>query len=41
MVDKIKNDSHFNIEYIFNEKGKDLKEIIEELLLLNIKNLNI
>lgn len=31
-------DLHFNIEYTFNKSGKELKEIIEELFLLNIKN---
>ena len=41
MINKLKDDFYFNIEYSFNEKGKDLKEIIEELFLLNVKNLNI
>ncbi len=41
MVNKLKNDLHFNIEYSFNEEGKKLKEIIEELFLLNLKELNI
>ena len=41
MVNKLKDDLHFNIEYSFNEKGKKLKEIIEELFLLNLKELNI
>ena len=41
MVNKIKDDLHFNIEYSFNEEGKKLKEIIEELFLLNLKELNI
>ena len=38
MINKLKDDLHFNIEYSFNEKGKDLKTIIDELFLLNIKN---
>mgnify|MGYP001851505114 CR=1 FL=1 len=41
MVNKLKDDLHFNIEYSFNEEGKKLKEIIEELFLLNLKELNI
>ena len=41
MIKKLKNDLHFNIEYSFNEEGKKLKEIIEELFLLYIKDLNI
>lgn len=41
MINKLKDDLHFNIEYSFNEEGKKIKEIIEELFLLNIKNLNI
>ncbi len=41
MINKLKNDLHFNIEYSFNEEGKKLKEIIEELFLLYIKDLNI
>ena len=41
MINKLKNDLHFNIEYSFNEEGKNLKEIIEELFLLNVKKLNI
>ncbi len=41
MINKLKNDLHFNIEYSFNEEGKKLKEIIEELFLLNLKELNI
>ena len=41
MINKLKNDLHFNIEYSFNEEGKKLKEIIEELFLLNLKKLNI
>lgn len=41
MINKLKNDLHFNIEYSFNEEGKKLKEIIEELFLLNLKDLNI
>ncbi len=41
MINQLKNDSHFNIEYSFNEEGKKLKEIIEELFLLNLKDLNI
>lgn len=41
MVNKLKDDLHFNIEYSFNEEGKKLKEIIEELFLLYIKDLNI
>ena len=41
MINQLKNDSHFNIEYSFNEKGKNLIEIIEELFLLNIKNSNL
>ena len=41
MVNKLKDDLHFNIEYSFNEQGKKLKEIIEELFLLNLKELNI
>ena len=38
MVNKLKDDLHFNS---FNEEGKKLKEIIEELFLLNLKELNI
>ena len=41
MINKLKNDLHFNIEYSFNEEGKKLKEIIEEVFLLNLKDLNI
>ena len=41
MIDKLKNDLLFNIEYSFNEEGKNLKETIEELFLLNIKDLNL
>lgn len=41
MINKLKDDLHFNIEYSFNEEGKKLKEIIEELFLLYIKDLNI
>lgn len=41
MANKLKDDLHFNIEYSFNEEGKKLKEIIEELFLLNLKELNI
>ena len=41
MINKLKNDLHFNIEYSFNEEGKKLKEIIEELFLSNLKELNI
>lgn len=41
MVNRLKDDLHFNIEYSFNEEGKKLKEIIEELFLLNLKELNI
>ena len=41
MINELKNDLHFNIEYSFNEEGKKLKEIIEELFLLNLKDLNI
>lgn len=41
MINKPKDDLHFNIEYSFNEEGKKLKEIIEELFLLYIKDLNI
>ena len=41
MVNKLKDDLHFNIEYSFNEEGKKLKEIIDELFLLNLKELNI
>ena len=41
MINKLKNDLHFNIQYSFNEEGKKLKEIIEELFLLNLKELNI
>ena len=41
MINKLKNDLHFNIEYSFNEEGKNLKEIIEELFLLKVKKLNI
>lgn len=41
MVNKLKDNLHFNIEYSFNEEGKKLKEIIEELFLLNLKELNI
>ena len=41
MINKLKNDFHFNIDYSFNEEGKKLKEIIEELFLLNLKELNI
>lgn len=41
MINKLKDDLHFNIEYNFNEEGKKLKEIIEELFLLYIKDLNI
>ena len=41
MINKLKNDLHFNIEYSFNEEGKKLKEIIEELFLFNLKELNI
>lgn len=37
MTNKLKGDLHFNIEYSFNNAGKDLKEIIEGLFLLNIK----
>lgn len=32
---------NFNIECNFNEDGKNLIEIIEELFLLNIKNSNL
>lgn len=32
---------NFNIECNFNEEGKNLTEIIEELFLLNIKNLDL
>ena len=32
---------NFNIECSFNEEGKKLTEIIEELFLLNIKNLDL
>ena len=41
MINKLKNDLDFNIEYSFNEEGKKLNEIIEELFLLNLKELNI
>ena len=41
MANKLKDDLHFNIKYSFNEEGKKLKEIIEELFLLNLKELNI
>ena len=41
MINKPKDDLHFNIEYSFNEEGKKIKEIIEKLFLLNVKNLNI
>ncbi len=41
MINKLKNDLHFNIEYSFNAEGKKLKEIIEELFLLKLKELNI
>ena len=41
MINKLKDDLHFNIEYSFNEEGKKIKEIIEKLFLLNVKNLNI
>ena len=41
MINQLKDDLHFNIEYSFNEEGKKLKEIIEELFLLNLKELNI
>ena len=41
MINKLKDDLHFNIEYSFNEEGKKLKEIIGELFLLNLKELNI
>lgn len=41
MINKLKNDLHFNIEYSFNEEGKKLNEIIGELFLLNVKYLNI
>lgn len=41
MINKLKDDLYFNIEYSFNNDGKDLKEIIEELFLLNIKDLNL
>ena len=41
MINILKDDLHFNIEYSFNEEGKKLKEIIEELFLLNVKDLNI
>lgn len=41
MTNKFKKDLHFNIEYSFNEEVKILKEIIEELFLLNVKCLNI
>ncbi len=41
MINKLKDDLHFDIEYSFNEEGKKLKEIIEELFLLNAKDLNI
>lgn len=37
MTNKLKDDLYFNIEYSFNNNGKNFKEIIEELFLLNIK----
>lgn len=40
IIDKQAN-FNFNIEYSFNNNGKNLKEIIEELFLLNIKDLNL
>ena len=40
MTNKLKDNLYFNIEYSFNNNGKKFKEIIEELFLLNIKNLN-
>lgn len=41
MITKLKDDLHFNVEYSFDEEGKNLKQIIEELFLLHIKDLNI
>ena len=35
------NKTNFNIECSYNGEGKNLNEIIEELFLLNIKNLNL
>lgn len=40
MTNKLKRNLHFNIEYSFNNEGEDLKTIIENLFLLNIKNVN-
>ena len=39
MINKPKDDLHFNIEYSFNEEGKKIKEIIEKLFLFARKEL--
>lgn len=41
MIKDKQTNYYYNIEYSFNNDGKDLKEIIEELFLLNIKDLNL
>ena len=41
MINKFKSDLHFNIECIFDNEGKDFRNIIEDFFLLNIKDLNI
>lgn len=41
MIKDKQTNFYFKIEYSFSNDGKDLKEIIEELFLLNIKEFNL